>query len=158
MACRALLAGLKDVGLVRGEVEAALEANAHTLFIPCGVGHMLGLDVHDMEALGEAYVGYTETVRRNPAFGWKYLRLARAVEPGFVVTVEPGTYFIPALIERWRGERKCAEFIDYERVETYRDFGGVRIEDDVLVTEAGCRVLGEGIPKGIEEVEGMMGR
>jgi Xaa-Pro aminopeptidase len=116
---------------------------------------MMGLDVHDMEGLGEDYVGYTETIERNPAFGWRSLRLAKALEPGYVVTVEPGVYFIPALMDRWRAERKCEAFVNYEKVEAYRDFGGVRIEDDVLVTEDGCRVLGKPIAKAIAEVEAL---
>jgi len=153
LAARTLLSGLKDLGLTKGNVDEAVEAGAHTLLFPCGVGHMMGLDVHDMEGLGEEYVGYTETIRRNPAFGWKWLRLAKAVEPGFVVTVEPGVYFIPELIDRWKAERKCAEFIHYNMVEKYRTFGGVRIEDDVLVTENGQRVLGRRIPKTVEEIE-----
>jgi Xaa-Pro aminopeptidase len=108
-----------------------------------------------MEALGEDYVGYTETVRRNPAFGWCYLRLAKAIEPGFVVTVEPGIYFIPQLIGQWRGEKKHCRFIIYDKLEEYREFHGIRIEDDILVTVKGCRILGRPIPKTIEEVEAM---
>ena len=114
---------------------------------------MVGLDVHDMEALGEDYVGYTEQIKRSSEFGWRYLRLAKALEPGFVITVEPGIYFIGELIDRWKAENKCAEFINYSAVENYRRFGGVRIEDDILVTESGYRVLGKPIPKTIEEVE-----
>lgn len=155
LAAVVLLAGLKELGLVKGDPVEAVQAGAHTLFFQCGVGHMMGLDVHDMEPLGEDYVGYTDTIRRNPAFGWCSLRLAKAVEPGFVVTVEPGIYFIGALIDRWKAERKLEQYIDYDRVETYRDFGGVRIEDDVLVTEDGCRILGKSIPKTIEDVEAL---
>ncbi|MHC4520996.1 MAG: aminopeptidase P family protein, partial [Planctomycetota bacterium] len=150
-----LVAGLKDLGLVRGDPAGAVEAGVHTLFFQCGVGHMMGLDVHDMDALGENYVGYTDTIQRNPAFGWRSLRLAKAVEPRHVVTVEPGVYFIPELIDRWRAERKCEAFVDYDKVETYRDFGGVRLEDDVLVTEDGYRVLGRPIPKAIGDVEAL---
>lgn len=155
LACKSLASGLKDLGLVRGDIEEAVGAGVHTLFFQCGLGHMMGLDVHDMEDLGEEYVGYTDTIRRNPEFGWKSLRLAKALEPGFVITVEPGLYFIPELIDRWKAENKCASFIDYDMVEQYRDFGGIRIEDDVLVTEDGHRVLGGEIPKTIEEVEDM---
>jgi Xaa-Pro aminopeptidase len=122
---------------------------------------MMGLDVHDMEALGEDYVGYTDAIKRNPAFGWRSLRLAKALEPGFVITVEPGIYFIPELIDRWKAENKCKSFINYIAVEKYRDFGGIRIEDDVLVAEAGGlarpatggRVLGRPIPRTIDQVE-----
>jgi Xaa-Pro aminopeptidase len=151
----ALLAGLKELGLVKGDPEEAVEADVHTLFLPCGVGHMLGLDIHDMDALGEDYVGYTDTIRRNPDFGWRSLRLARAVEPSFIVTVEPGIYFIPALIDRWHAEGKHESFVDYAALESYRDFGGVRLEDDVLVTTDAPRVLGKPIPKAIEDVEAL---
>jgi len=153
LACCILASGLQDLGLMKGDVEAAVQAGAHTLFFQCGLGHMLGLDVHDMEALGEDYVGYTETIKRNPEFGWRSLRLGRAVEPGFVVTVEPGLYFIPELIDRYRTEQKYSQYINYDTVEKYRDFGGVRIEDDVLVTQTGCRILGPKIPKTIPEIE-----
>ena len=140
---------------MKGNPEEAVEAGAHTLFFPCGLGHMMGLDVHDMEGLGEDYVGYTESIRRKPEFGWRSLRLAKALEPGFVITVEPGIYFIPELMDRWEVERKHEPFIDYERLEKYRDFGGIRIEDDVLVVDDGCRVLGKRIPKSVEVVEQM---
>jgi Xaa-Pro aminopeptidase len=153
LACKVLASGLKDLGLMKGDIEQAVQAGAHTLFFQCGLGHMLGLDVHDMEALGEEYVGYTETIKRNPEFGFKSLRLAKALEPGFVITVEPGIYFIPELIDRWKAEQKNSQYINYELLEEYRDFGGIRIEDDVLVTESGCRVLGKKIPKTISEVE-----
>jgi Xaa-Pro aminopeptidase len=153
LACEVLAAGLKDLGLMKGDVKEAVRLGAHTLFFQCGTGHLLGLDVHDMEPLGEDYVGYTETIKRNPMFGFRSLRLGRAVEPGFAVTVEPGLYFIPQLIDRWRAEGKHADFIDYEAVEAYRDFGGIRIEDDVLVTDEGCRILGTPIPKTVAEVE-----
>jgi len=178
LACTILASGLADLGLLKGNIQEAVHAGAHTLFFQCGLGHMLGLDVHDMEALGEDYVGYTDTITRNPEFGWKSLRLARALEPGFVITVEPGVYFIPELIDRWKADNKCADFINYDKVERYRDFGGIRIEDDVLVTPAssvplprlasrdaeagedrsgGHRILGKPIPKTIEEVESASG-
>jgi len=153
LACRSLLAGLKDLGLVRGDIDEAVEAGAHTLFFQCGLGHMLGLDVHDMEALGEDYVGYTDQIRRNPAFGWRSLRLARALEAGFVLTVEPGIYFIDQLIDRFKAEGRFASFIDYQKIQAYRGMGGIRIEDDVLVTPEGCRVLGPPIPKHIDDIE-----
>jgi Xaa-Pro aminopeptidase len=155
LACTVLAGGLKDLGLIKGDVEQAVESGAHTLFFQCGFGHMMGLDVHDMEALGEDFVGYDDRVGRNPEFGWKSLRLGRALEPGFVVTAEPGIYFIGALINRWKSENKCSDHINYDMVEKYRDFGGVRIEDDVLVTASGHRVLGRPIPKAIHEVEQM---
>jgi Xaa-Pro aminopeptidase len=155
LACEVLASGLKEIGLMKGDVEEAVDAGAHTLFFQCGLGHMLGLDVHDMEGLGEDYVGYTDTIKRNPEFGWKSLRLGRALEAGFVVTVEPGVYFIPELINRWKTEKKYSQYINYDMVEKYEDFGGLRIEDDVLVTENGRRVLGKTIPKTIGEVEDM---
>lgn len=158
LACVALASGLKDLGLMKDDPAEAVQANAQTLFFQCGVGHMLGLDVHDMEPLGEDYVGYTDTIKRNPEFGWRSLRLAKALEPGFVITVEPGLYFIGELIDRCKAEQKYAPYIDYDTVEKYRDFGGVRIEDDVLVTKDGCRVLGRKIPKSIEEVEALASR
>jgi Xaa-Pro aminopeptidase len=151
--CMALVSGLKDLGLITRDPEEAVEAGAHTLFFQCGLGHMLGLDVHDMEALGEDYIGYTDTIKRNPEFGWKSLRLAKELEPGFVVTVEPGVYFIPQLIDLWNAQHKSSDILDYGKIETYRGFGGIRIEDDVLVTDNGCRILGPKIPKDIDEVE-----
>jgi len=156
LACRELALGLKALGLMKGDIEQAVHDGAHTLFFQCGLGHMLGLDVHDMEGLGEEYVGYTETIKRNPEFGFKSLRLAKVLEPGFVITVEPGIYFIPELIDRWKAEQKSSQYINYELLESYRDFGGIRIEDDVLVTETGCRVLGKKIPKTISEVEALL--
>ncbi len=153
LAARIITQGLKDLGLMQGEVEAAVQEGAHALFFPHGLGHMMGLDVHDMENLGEDYVGYDETVQRSDQFGLAYLRLARELQAGFVLTVEPGIYFIPALIEQWKKDRKHKDFINYKKVEKYLDFGGIRIEDDVLITEEGHRVLGKPIPKEITEVE-----
>jgi len=155
LACETLMAGLKQLGLVKGDPAEAVQADAHTLFFQCGLGHMMGLDVHDMEGLGEDFVGYTDTIRRNPAFGWRSLRLGKAVEPGYVITVEPGIYIMPHLIDRWRDERKCEQFIDYGKLEAWRHFGGVRLEDDVLVTDSGTRILGPAIPKTIENVEAL---
>jgi len=117
---------------------------------------MMGLDVHDMEGLGEDYVGYDETVSRSGEFGTAYLRLAKVLKPGFVLTVEPGIYFIPDLIDKFRSEGKFLDFVNYDKLETYKDFGGIRIEDDILVTAGGCRVLGKPIPKTIAEVEKTM--
>jgi Xaa-Pro aminopeptidase len=148
-----LLTGLQELGLIKGDCQEAVEAGAHTLFFQCGVGHMLGLDAHDMDALGEEDVGYTDTIRRNPAFGWKSLRLGKALQAGYVITVEPGIYFIPELIDQWRDQHKLEAFIDYTQLERYRDFGGVRLEDDLLVTDAGYRFLGKPIPRTAAEVE-----
>jgi Xaa-Pro dipeptidase len=155
LACGVLTIGLKQIGLMTGDVEESVTAGAHALFMPAGLGHMMGLDVHDMEGLGEDYVGYTDTIKRSTQFGANKLRLARKLEPGFVVTVEPGLYFIPQLIHKWKKVRKFEQFIDYEKVETYKGFGGVRIEDDILVTDSGSRPLGKPIPKSIEDVEAL---
>jgi Xaa-Pro aminopeptidase len=155
VAARTIAAGLKDIGLMRGQVDDAVAAGAHALFFPHGIGHMLGQDVHDMEDLGDI-VGYPEGEQRSEQFGLNFLRLARRLEPGFVITIEPGIYFIPTLIERWAAEGRHSEFIRYDRLGAYAGFGGIRIEDDVLVTEQGCRVLGPGIPKEVDEVEAAM--
>ena len=151
-AARTIAAGLQDLGLMQGDLEAAVEAGAHALFMPHGIGHMMGLDVHDMEDLGDV-VGYPEGEQRSTQFGLGFLRLARELEPGFVITVEPGVYFVPALIERWRGEGRHAQFICYDRLEAFAGFGGIRIEDDVLITDTGRRVLGPAIPKTVDELE-----
>jgi Xaa-Pro aminopeptidase len=152
VAARTVAEGLKGVGLMQGDVDDAVAAGAHALFFPHGIGHMLGQDVHDMEDLGDV-VGYPDGESRSDQFGLNFLRLARRLEPGFVVTIEPGVYFIPALIERWAAQERHGEFIRYDRLDSYREFGGVRIEDDVLITENGCRVLGPPIPKEIADVE-----
>ncbi len=155
-AAKVIASGLKSIGLMKGSVDDAVEAGAHSLFFPHGLGHMLGLDVHDMEGLGEDNVGYNHTIRRSDQFGLSSLRFARKPKPGFVLTDEPGIYFIPSLIDLWRKDKKFSEFINYDQVEKFRDFGGIRIEDDVLVTENGCRVLGKPIPKTVEEIENFM--
>ncbi len=154
-AARNVAEGLVELGLMRGDVTEAVAAGAHALFFVHGLGHMLGLDVHDMEDLGDI-VGYPEGEARSDQFGLNFLRLARPLEPGWVITVEPGIYFIPALFERWRDRGHCAEFIDYDRVAEYLGFGGIRIEDDVLITPDGHRVLGPGIPKTVADVERAM--
>lgn len=139
--------GLKSLGLMLGDPAEAVAAGAHALFFPHGLGHMIGLDVHDMEDLGEDHVGYDEHSQRSDQFGTAYLRLGRALEAGFVITVEPGIYFIPALIDQWQAEGKFKDFINYDALAAYRNFGGIRIEDNVLITESGSRVLGEPIRK-----------
>lgn len=153
IACGKLLEGLGQIGIIKGDIKEALANDVHTLFFQCGLGHMLGLDTHDMENLGEAYVGYTDTIQKNSAFGWKSLRLAKSLEPGFVVTIEPGLYFIPELIDQWKAENKLAEFINYDQLEAFRNFGGIRIEDDILITENGNRVLGKHLPKEVKDME-----
>lgn len=148
--------GLKDIGLMKGDIDEAVANGAHALFYPHGLGHMMGMDVHDMEGFGENYVGYDDTVKRSEQFGLAFLRMARKLEPGFVITVEPGIYFIPALIDIWKKENKLSQFINYQKLEEYRSFGGIRIEDDILITETGCRVLGKPIPKTVKEIENLM--
>ena len=156
LAAKTIASGLKEVGLMKGDVEEIVSQGAHALFFPHGLGHMMGLDVHDMEGLGENYVGYDDTIERSSQFGLAFLRMARKLQPGFVLTNEPGLYFIPALIDQWKQEGKFTDFINYDKVETFKDFGGVRIEDDILVTEDGCRVLGKPIPKTVADVEDTM--
>ncbi len=156
LAARVIAEGLIKLGIMKGDAEAAVAAGAHTMFFPHGLGHMMGLDVHDMEGLGENYVGYDAHTQRATQFGTAYLRLGKELKAGFVLTVEPGCYFIPELIDKWKAEGKYTEFINYEKVETYKDFGGIRIEDDILVTETGYRVLGKPIPKTVEEIEAVM--
>ncbi len=152
--CKVLAQGLKDLGLMKGDVNEAVAAGAHALFMPHGLGHMMGLDVHDMENLGEIWVGYNGQPK-STQFGRKSQRLAIPLEPGFVHTVEPGIYFIPELIDMWKAEKKFTDFINYEIVETYKDFGGIRNEEDYLITETGARRLGKKIPLTPEEVEAL---
>lgn len=149
-----LLEGLKGFGIIKGNTKEALAVDAHTLFFQCGLGHMIGLDVHDMENLGEQYVGYTEQMKKKTDFGWKSLRLGRALEPGFTITIEPGIYFIPTLIDMWKSENKLSDFINYSELEKFKNFGGIRIEDEVLITENGHRILGNKMPpKTVAEME-----
>lgn len=155
-AAAVIASGLKDMGLFKGKVEDLVAQGVHALCFPHGLGHLLGLDVHDMEGLGEDRVGYPGAEGRSEQFGLAHLRLARALEPGFVLTVEPGIYFIPALIDAWRSQGKFTEYIDYSRLEAFRSFGGIRIEDDVLVTEGRARVLGNPIPKAWQEIESLL--
>lgn len=157
LAATTIAEGLKEVGLMKGDVNEAVAQGAHAMFFPHGLGHMLGMDVHDLEGVGENYVGYDNEIQRSKQFGTAFLRLARRLEPGFVLTVEPGIYFIPALIDQWKAEGKFTDFINYDILETYKDFGGIRIEDDVLVTDKGMRVLGKPIPKTVTDVEAMIG-
>lgn len=155
LASTKLLEGLKSVGIIKGDPAEAVAHDVHTLFFQCGLGHMMGMDVHDMENLGEQYVGYTDELKKGTAFGWKSLRLGRALEPGFVVTIEPGLYFIPTLIDRWKAENKLSQFIDYNKLESFRDFTGIRIEDDIVVTEQGNRILGKKLAKSVADIEAL---
>lgn len=158
LAAKTITTGLKELGLMKGNVDEAVDAGAHAMFFPHGLGHMLGLDVHDMEGLGEDFVGYNERVKRSDQFGLAYVRLAKELETGYVLTVEPGIYFMPELIDFWKNDNKFKQFINYDKVDKYKGFGGIRIEDNVLVTKDGHEVLGKRkIPKTIEEVEEMCG-
>ncbi len=156
LAAEHLAGGLRELGLMKGDVNSAVEQGAHALFMPHGLGHMMGLDVHDMEDLGEDYVGYDDEIKRSDIFGTAFLRLGRRLQEGFVLTVEPGIYFIPGLFEKWQQEKKFADFINYDKVKEYIGFGGIRIEDDILVTKEGYRVLGKPIPKTVADVEATM--
>jgi Xaa-Pro aminopeptidase len=153
-ACRTIVNGLKQIGLMAGDTEEALAAGAHAMFFPCGTGHMMGLDVHDMENLGEVYVGYAGA-SKSTQFGLKSLRLARPMEPGFVATIEPGIYFIPELIDLWREEGRNAQFINFDKVEAFKDFSGIRNEEDIVITADGYRILGKPKPKSIADIEAL---
>lgn len=157
LASRVLVEGLKDMGLMRGDPDDAVAAGAHAQFFQCGLGHMIGLDVHDMEDLGEEYVGYSDTLKKSSQFGLKSLRLGKELQAGYVVTVEPGLYFIPELMDRWESEKKFTEFIDYEGLRSFRKFGGIRAENNLLITAEGSRKLGEYLPIEIEEIETLRG-
>ncbi|MFB9054795.1 aminopeptidase P family protein [Formosa undariae] len=152
-ACKKIVEGLQGLGIMKGDADKAVKAGAHTMFFQCGLGHMMGLDVHDMENLGEQYVGYTEEMKKSTEFGFKSLRLGRALEEGMVLTVEPGIYFIPELMALRKKENKYFEFINYDKLETYKNFGGIRIEDDFLITKNGSRKLGNRLPSTSDEIE-----
>ena len=156
--CRRMTERLKELGLMKGDTDEAVAAGAHAMFLPHGLGHMMGMDVHDMEGLGQIYVGFDEETRPNlEQFGTNCLRMGRKLEEGFVVTDEPGIYFIPALIDDWKASGHCQEFLNFDKLETYKDFGGIRIEDDILITKDGCRFLGsKRIPYHPEELEAFM--
>jgi Xaa-Pro aminopeptidase len=154
-AAKIIATGLKNLGLMKGDVDGAVAAGAHALFFPHGLGHMMGLDVHDMEDLGENLVGYDDQTKRSEQFGTAYLRLGRALQSGFVLTVEPGIYFIPELIDQWQADKTHADYIVFEEVQKWRNFGGIRIEDNVLITSNGPKILGPPIPKGINEIESL---
>ena len=155
--CRLMTDRLKDLGLMKGNTDDAVAAGAHAMFLQHGLGHMMGMDVHDMEGLGQIYVGFDDEVRPSEQFGTNCLRCGRRLQPGFVMTDEPGIYFIPALIDKWKAEHMHTDFLNYDRIEQYRDFGGIRIEDDILVTDDGCRVLGKDIiPYHPDDVEAFM--
>ncbi len=152
---KVLAKGLKSVGILKGDVDEAVAAGAQALFMPHGLGHMMGLDVHDMEDLGENYVGYDEEISRSTQFGLRSLRLGRRLQPGFVLTVEPGLYFMPELIQKWEAEKILPEFVNFERARQFIGTGGIRLEDDVLVTDSGCRMLGKRLPIYPDEIEAL---
>ena len=158
--CRLMFDRLKDLGLAKGNTEEAVKAGAHAMFMPHGLGHMMGMDVHDMEGFDQINVGFDEETRPNlEQFGTNCLRMGRRLQEGFVVTDEPGIYFIPALIDDWRAKGHCAEFLNFDLLETYKDFGGIRIEDDLLITAEGCRFIGEQrIPYLANDVEEFMAK
>jgi Xaa-Pro aminopeptidase len=152
--CKTLATGLKDMGLMKGNIDDAVEQGAHAMFFQCGTGHMMGLDVHDMEDLGEAYVGYTDTQPKNTSqFGLKSLRLGKQLEPGYVLTVEPGIYFIPELMDQWGASNKFGEYINYDKLQAFRNFSGIRVEDDFLITSTGHEMLGKPLALTTAEIE-----
>ena len=153
--CRIIFNRMKELGLAKGDTDAAIAAGTHAMFLPHGLGHMMGMDVHDMEALGQIYVGFDEETRPNlEQFGTNCLRMGRRLQEGFVVTDEPGIYFIPALIDEWREKKHCSEYLNFDKLDAYKDFGGIRLEDDILITKDGCRFIGKDripyLPKDVE--------
>ena len=156
---KVLAQGLKDLGLMKGDIDEAVATGAHALFMPHGLGHMMGIDVHDMEDLGQVYVGFDDEVRPSTQFGLASLRMGRKLQEGFVITDEPGCYFIPALIDKWRAEKIGADFLNFDAIDKFKDFGGIRLEDDILITATGSRFTGEKrIPITIEDVENTVGK
>jgi Xaa-Pro aminopeptidase len=154
-AAKSIAQGLKEMGLMKGNIDDAVHHGAHALFFPHGIGHMIGLDVHDMEDIGEEYIGYNEEFKRSEQFGTAYLRLGKRLLTNNLVTVEPGIYFIEPLIDKWHSEGRYRDFIDYRAVGKFRGFGGIRIEDNVLVTDKGSKIIGKPITKELEEIEKM---
>ena len=153
MACKIIATEMKNLGLMKGDVDEAVATGAHALFMPHGLGHLMGLDVHDMESLGENFIGYNEEVKRCTQFGTAFLRFALPYKEGHVFTVEPGCYFIPQLISLWKSEGKFRDFLNFSKIESFLPIGGIRIEDNVLITEKGHKVLGKPIPKTVNEIE-----
>ena len=153
LACTQLASGLKDLGIMKGDVHESVANGAHTLFFQCGLGHMMGMDVHDMENLGEANVGYTPSLQKSTAFGLKSLRLGKALEERYVLTVEPGLYFNPFLIEEWKSKKQHLDFIDYKEAEKFTNFGGIRVEEDFVITATGAQLLGDPLAKTASAIE-----
>ena len=152
-ACEKLVEGLHQLGLMKGDIKEAVALGAHALFFPCGLGHMMGLDTHDMENLGEQYVGYNKSIKQSKQFGLKSLRLGKELEEGFVITVEPGLYFNPDLINEWSAEKKFESFINYDRLENFKNVSGIRIEEDFLISTQGSQLLGKPLAKTADEIE-----
>ena len=153
LACTKIAEGLKGMGLMKGDINEAVAKGAHTLFFQCGLGHFMGMDIHDMENLGENYVGYTDTIRQSDQFGLKSLRLGKALEVGNVLTVEPGIYFNPFLIDAWEAQKKYVDFVNYDEVKKFKNFGGIRVEEDFLITATGSSLLGKPLAKTPEDIE-----
>lgn len=152
--CKTLVEGLKDAGLMKGDADEAVRLGAHAMFFQCGTGHMMGMDVHDMEDLGEQYVGYTDELKKETQlFGLKSLRLGKELEAGYVLTVEPGLYFIPELMDQWGATNHLADFINYDKLQAFRTFGGIRVEDDYVITDSGYTRLGKGVAITADDVE-----
>lgn len=152
-ACKKLTEGLIQIGAMKGNADDAVAHHAHTLFFQCGLGHMIGLDVHDMEDLGEEYVGYDDEIKKEAIFGLKFLRLGKRLQEGFALTVEPGLYFIPFLMQQWQQEKKCSDFINYSILHHFSDCRGIRIEETILITTDGSKLLGASLPKTVQQVE-----
>jgi Xaa-Pro aminopeptidase len=156
-AAQKIVEGMQGLGIMKGNAGEAVAEGAHALFFQCGLGHMIGLDVHDMEDLGEQYVGYNDEIKKSTQFGMKSLRLGRKLEPGFTLTIEPGVYCIPALMDKWKAEKKFESFINYETLEILRNFGGIRVEEDFLITSTGAKLLGKKLPMTVTEIEAIRG-
>ena len=156
MACQTIAEGLTQLGIMKGDPEEAVDEGAHALFFPHGLGHMIGLDVHDMENLGETFVGYDETIRKSDKFGLKSLRLGRPLQEGYAITIEPGIYFIPHLIDRWKSEGIHKDFLDYDKLDKLKSFGGIRVENDFYIDSNGAQLLGKLLPYRAEDVENIM--
>ena len=154
-ACEKLTEGLQQLGLMKGDIKDSVAQGAHALFFPCGLGHMMGLDTHDMENLGEQYVGYNDEIKQSTQFGLRALRLGKPLEAGFVLTVEPGLYFNPDLVDEWNAEKRLVDFINYDKLEPYRKLSGVRVEEDFLITADGSLLLGKALAKKPHEIEGL---
>lgn len=156
IACEKIAGGLKQLGLIKGDIKEAVQQGVHTLFFQCGLGHMMGLDVHDMENLGEENVGYSDTIKKRKDFGFKSLRLGKELEEGFVFTVEPGIYIVPELIDQWQAEKKLIDFINYEKINAlFRNFGGIRVEENFMITATGGKLLGKPLAKSIAAIEAL---